>query len=108
MCRYKGDLQFALKNDCIRWNIELAKDDKEFNRKKELLQSKGLSLYEQFCLPTKAELIPNEFVTMLSIITNQPIASANDRKELLTTAVKERIRKYTTLAISDKTRSRYV
>ena len=106
MNRYKGDLQFALKDDCIRWNLELNRDDKEFQRKKELLWSKGLGLYEQFCLPTKAELLPNEFITMLSILKNKTIVSMNDRKEMLASAVKERIRKYITLSISDRTRSR--
>ena len=30
MCRYKGELEMALQNDCIRWNLELSTEDEEF------------------------------------------------------------------------------
>ena len=30
MCRYKGELEMALQNDCILWNLELSTEDEEF------------------------------------------------------------------------------
>ena len=30
MIRYKGELEMALQNDCIRWNLELSIEDDDF------------------------------------------------------------------------------
>ena len=51
------------------------------------LEDSGLSLYEQFCLPTKAELLPTEFISMLSILQNKTVSSIEDKKELLLSSI---------------------
>ena len=71
------------------------------------LEDSGLSLYEQFCLPTKAELLPTEFISMLSILQNKTVFSIEDKKELLLSSIKEKMKEYVTLVRSDRTRSRY-
>lgn len=98
----------ALQEDCILWNLELSENDFAFEGKQTILETKGFELFEHFCIPTKAEVIPSRFITMLSILRDKPISTIEERKELLLESVKEKMRQYVTLVISDRTRSRYV
>lgn len=71
------------------------------------LETKGLSSYEQFCVPTEVDRVPARFLTMLSILRGVEIHSEEEKKALLATAIRERMKEYVTLAISDRTRSRW-
>ena len=96
----------ALQNDCILWNLELDERDPEFSEKQQILETKGFELFEHFCIPTKAEVLPSRFITMLSILRKKSITTIEERKEMLLESVKEKMKKYVTLVVSDRTRSR--
>ena len=71
-----------------------------------MLEENGLHSYEQFCLQPDVERIPKSFITMLSILKQREITTKENRKELLVSAIKERMSEYITVTISDRTRSR--
>lgn len=96
----------ALQEDCIRWNLELDDLDPDYEQKRRMLEEKGFELYEQFCVPTKAEILPSRFISMLSVLKGQPITTVEERKKMLLESVKEKMKRYVTLVISDRTRSR--
>lgn len=52
------------------------------------------------------KLIPDSFVTVLSILKQKDVSTREARKELLVSAIKERMGEYITVALSDKMRSR--
>ena len=70
------------------------------------LEMKGLSSYEQFCVPTEVDRVPARFLTMLSILRGVETYSEEEKRLLLASAIRERMREYITLSISDRTRSR--
>ena len=70
------------------------------------LETKGLSSYEQFCVPTEIDRVPTRFLTMLSILRGVETHSEEEKVSLLASAIRERMREYITLSISDRTRSR--
>ena len=51
-------------------------------------------------------MIPDSFITILSILKQKDITTRESRKELLVSAIKERMGEYITVALSDKMRSR--
>ena len=67
---------------------------------------KGFHSYEQFCLQPSVNMIPDSFITILSILKQKDITTRESRKELLVSAIKERMGEYITVALSDKMRSR--
>lgn len=36
-CRYKGELEMALQDDCIRWHLELSNEDPFYEVEKRVL-----------------------------------------------------------------------
>lgn len=73
----------------------------------ERLERRDLSSYEQFCVPTDVDRVPARFLTMLSILRGVEISSEETKRSLLETAIRERMKEYITLSISDRTRSRW-
>lgn len=76
------------------------------------MKNANLHLYERFCLILDAESIPNKFIDMLRIINRNEKAGESesnnkDRWNLLLEAIKDKMGSYITLAVSDRTRSRY-
>ena len=51
-------------------------------------------------------MIPDSFITILSILKQKDITTRESRKELLVSEIKERMGEYITVALSDKMRSR--
>lgn len=106
----------ALQDDCIRWHLELSNEDPFYEvekrvlineqTKRDLLEEKGLGRIELFCLPTVANQIPRDFITMLSILKGKPVSTIEERKMLLLESIREKMQMYVTLMISDRTRSR--
>lgn len=70
------------------------------------LETKGLSSYEQFCVPADVDRVPARFLTVLSILRGVEIRSEEEKRSLLEAAIRERMKEYITLSISDRTRSR--
>lgn len=70
------------------------------------LEMKGLSSYEQFCVPTEVDRVSARFLTMLSILRGVETHSEEEKRLLLASAIRERMKEYITLSISDRTRSR--
>ena len=70
------------------------------------LETKGLSSYEQFCVPTDVDRVSPRFLTMLLILRGVETPSEEEKRSLLATAIRERMKEYVTLSISDRTRSR--
>lgn len=76
------------------------------------MKNANLHLYERFCLIPDAESIPNKFIDMLRVINRNEKAGESesnnkDRWNLLLEAIKDKMGSYITLAVSDRTRSRY-
>ncbi|KAK8797931.1 hypothetical protein WA171_005460 [Blastocystis sp. BT1] len=106
MLVYRGDLLLALKRDCVLWSLDLSTEDPDFDSKLQKLEEKGFHSYEQFCLQPSVNMIPDSFITILSILKQKDITTRESRKELLVSAIKERMGEYITVALSDKMRSR--
>lgn len=70
------------------------------------LETKSLSSYEQFCVPADVDRVPARFLTMLSILRGAETHSEEEKRSLLAAAIRDRMKEYITLSISDRTRSR--
>ena len=50
------------------------------------LETKSLSSYEQFCVPTEVDRVPARFLTMLSILRGVETHSEEEKRSLLASA----------------------